>query len=227
MHEPDSNGSSAWCTTPIRTVRARWVGTPPRWRDVWWRGTASCARARARRSSGRAVCRRVNRLARLAHRRARDGLDDWCGSRGRDHRCPRRPRTPPSPLTPTERPSCATARSPRPQERCGDMPRSALDLGKWRSSRAARPRSQVDIAFSIPGIAYWATVVGGLAASVAIIAATFPILDRMTGPEVARNDWSRRAWCRRKRSPLKRRTIRGRCDGPRSGSLERQMRHSE
>ena len=48
--------------------------------------------------------------------------------------------------------------------------------------------SQLDIAFRIPGIAYWATVVGGLAASLAIIASTFPLLNRITGPEVARNE---------------------------------------
>jgi hypothetical protein len=48
--------------------------------------------------------------------------------------------------------------------------------------------SQVDIAFRIPGIAYWATVLGGLAASLAIIASTFPLLNRITGPEVARNE---------------------------------------
>ncbi len=48
--------------------------------------------------------------------------------------------------------------------------------------------SQVGIAFWIPGIAYWATVLGGLGASLAIIASTFPLLNRMTGPEVARND---------------------------------------
>jgi hypothetical protein len=44
------------------------------------------------------------------------------------------------------------------------------------------------MAFSVPGIPYWATVLGGLAASLAIIASTFPLLNRMTGPEVARND---------------------------------------
>ena len=55
-------------------------------------------------------------------------------------------------------------------------------------SAALYLHSQVDIAFRIPGIAYWATVVGGLAASLAIIASTFPLLNRMTGPEVARND---------------------------------------
>jgi hypothetical protein len=55
-------------------------------------------------------------------------------------------------------------------------------------SAALYLHSQVGIAFSIPGIAYWATVIGGLAASLAIIASTFPLLNRMTGPEVARND---------------------------------------
>ena len=55
-------------------------------------------------------------------------------------------------------------------------------------SAALYLHSQVGIAFRIPGIAYWATVLGGLAASLAIIACTFPLLNRMTGPEVARND---------------------------------------
>jgi predicted lysophospholipase L1 biosynthesis ABC-type transport system permease subunit len=55
-------------------------------------------------------------------------------------------------------------------------------------SAALYLHSQVGIAFRIPGIAYWATVLGGLGASLAIIASTFPLLNRMTGPEVARND---------------------------------------
>ena len=55
-------------------------------------------------------------------------------------------------------------------------------------SAALYLHSQVGIAFSIPGIAYWATVIGGLAASLAIIASTFPLLNRITGPEVARNE---------------------------------------
>ena len=55
-------------------------------------------------------------------------------------------------------------------------------------SAALYLHSQVGIAFSIPGITYWATVVGGLAVSLAIIASTFPILNRITGPEVARNE---------------------------------------
>jgi hypothetical protein len=49
-------------------------------------------------------------------------------------------------------------------------------------------RSQVGIAFQFPGITYWLAVLGGLVASLAIIAATFPLLDRITGPEVARNE---------------------------------------
>jgi hypothetical protein len=55
-------------------------------------------------------------------------------------------------------------------------------------SAALYLHSQVGIAFSAPGMAYWATVVGGLAVSLAIIASTFPLLNRMTGPEVARNE---------------------------------------
>jgi hypothetical protein len=48
-------------------------------------------------------------------------------------------------------------------------------------SAALYLHSQVGIAFSIPGIAYWATVVGALAASLAIIASTFPLLDGTRG----------------------------------------------
>ena len=55
-------------------------------------------------------------------------------------------------------------------------------------SAALYLHSQVGIAFSIPGITYWATVAGGLVASLAIIASTFPLLSRITGPEAARND---------------------------------------
>jgi predicted lysophospholipase L1 biosynthesis ABC-type transport system permease subunit len=65
---------------------------------------------------------------------------------------------------------------------------AAVSIGVGLVAAALYLHSQVGIAFSIPGIAYWATVVGGLAASLAIIASTFPILNRMTGPEVARNE---------------------------------------
>ncbi len=39
-----------------------------------------------------------------------------------------------------------------------------------------------------PGLPYYLLTVGGIIVSLAIIAATFPILTRITGPEVARND---------------------------------------
>ena len=55
-------------------------------------------------------------------------------------------------------------------------------------SAALYLHSQVAIAFSMPGITYWATVVAGLVASLGIIASTFPLLNRITGPEVARNE---------------------------------------
>ena len=55
-------------------------------------------------------------------------------------------------------------------------------------SAALYLHSQVGIAFSVPGITYWATVAAGLVASLAIIASTFPLLSRITGPEVARNE---------------------------------------
>ncbi len=65
---------------------------------------------------------------------------------------------------------------------------AAVSIVVGLASAALYLHSQVDVAFSIPGIAYWTTVLIGLAASLAIIASTFPILNRITGPEVARND---------------------------------------
>jgi hypothetical protein len=40
----------------------------------------------------------------------------------------------------------------------------------------------------VPGLAYYLLTVGGIIVSLGIIAATFPLLARITGPEVARND---------------------------------------
>jgi hypothetical protein len=37
-------------------------------------------------------------------------------------------------------------------------------------------------------VSYYGIVLAGLAAALAIIAATLPLLKRITGPEVARND---------------------------------------
>ena len=65
---------------------------------------------------------------------------------------------------------------------------AAVSITVGLVSAALYLSSQVGIAFQIPGIAYWVTVLGGLAASLAIIASTFPLLNRITGPEVARNE---------------------------------------
>jgi FtsX-like permease family protein len=64
---------------------------------------------------------------------------------------------------------------------------AAVSITVGLVSAALYLHSQVGIAFRVPGIAFWATVLGGLAAALAIIAATFPLLNRITGPEVARN----------------------------------------
>ena len=65
---------------------------------------------------------------------------------------------------------------------------AAVSIVAGLVSAALYLSSQVGIAFRIPGIAFWATVLGGLAASLGIIASTFPLLSRITGPEVARNE---------------------------------------
>ena len=78
--------------------------------------------------------------------------------------------------------------SSRWRARCPLLLVAAVSIVVGLVSAALYLHSQVDIAFRMPGIAYWATVVGGLAASLAIIASTFPLLNRMTGPEVARKD---------------------------------------
>jgi flagellar biosynthesis protein FliQ len=48
--------------------------------------------------------------------------------------------------------------------------------------------AQMDYALRWLGFGYVATVAAGLAVSLAIVAATFPLLRRITGPETARND---------------------------------------
>ncbi|HEY0536436.1 MAG TPA: ABC transporter permease [Actinoplanes sp.] len=49
-------------------------------------------------------------------------------------------------------------------------------------------KAQMHYTLSPPGLSYYAIVVIGLAASLAIIGSTLPLLSRITGPEVARND---------------------------------------
>jgi predicted lysophospholipase L1 biosynthesis ABC-type transport system permease subunit len=49
-------------------------------------------------------------------------------------------------------------------------------------------RAQMDYTLRPPGVDYYLIVIGGLAASLGIIASTFPLLERITGPETARNE---------------------------------------
>jgi hypothetical protein len=49
-------------------------------------------------------------------------------------------------------------------------------------------QSELSESLRPPGIGYYVIVLAGLAASLGVIAATFPLLARITGPEVARNE---------------------------------------
>jgi hypothetical protein len=49
-------------------------------------------------------------------------------------------------------------------------------------------KSQMDYSLRPPGAGYYVTVVAGLTASLGVIAATLPLLRRITGPETARNE---------------------------------------
>jgi hypothetical protein len=44
------------------------------------------------------------------------------------------------------------------------------------------------VSLRLPGLLYFAVVVAGIVASLALIAATLPLIDRITGPEVPRNE---------------------------------------
>lgn len=48
--------------------------------------------------------------------------------------------------------------------------------------------SQLDYSLHPPGVAYYVIVVAGIAVSLGIIASTLPLLNRITGPETARNE---------------------------------------
>jgi hypothetical protein len=49
-------------------------------------------------------------------------------------------------------------------------------------------KAQMQYALRPPGVAYYLLVLAGVAASVGIVWSTLPLLDRVTGPEVARNE---------------------------------------
>jgi hypothetical protein len=49
-------------------------------------------------------------------------------------------------------------------------------------------RSQLSESLQPPGVGYYVIVLAGLVASLAIIASTLPLLERITGADVARNE---------------------------------------
>jgi TRAP-type mannitol/chloroaromatic compound transport system permease large subunit len=49
-------------------------------------------------------------------------------------------------------------------------------------------RGELSVSLRLPGLGYYLIVGCGIIASLGIIASTLPLIDRMTGPEVARNE---------------------------------------
>jgi hypothetical protein len=49
-------------------------------------------------------------------------------------------------------------------------------------------RSQLSVSLRWPGLTYFIVVLAGIIASLGLIVATFPLIERITGPEVARNE---------------------------------------
>ncbi len=58
----------------------------------------------------------------------------------------------------------------------------------WPAAAAMFATLQLEHPLVAPGAAYYVFTAAGIAASLAIIAATFPLLRRITGPDVARNE---------------------------------------
>jgi hypothetical protein len=65
---------------------------------------------------------------------------------------------------------------------------AVLSAGSGLLAAALFLRSQLGESLRPPGLDYYVMVVAGLVASLAIIASTLPLIERITGPEVARNE---------------------------------------
>ena len=65
---------------------------------------------------------------------------------------------------------------------------AAVAIGTGFAGAAMFAREAQQHAMVAPGIAYYLLTAGGIVISLAIIAATFPLLARITGPEAARNE---------------------------------------
>jgi hypothetical protein len=65
---------------------------------------------------------------------------------------------------------------------------AVISIGAGFGATALFMRSQMGYTLAWPDAAYYLMTLAGIVLSLAIIAATFPLLARITGPEVARND---------------------------------------
>ncbi len=65
---------------------------------------------------------------------------------------------------------------------------SVLSAGMGFLAAGLFLNSQLGLSLRPPGLDYYVLVIAGLAASLGLIAATFPLIERITGPEVARNE---------------------------------------
>ena len=65
---------------------------------------------------------------------------------------------------------------------------AAVSIGVGFGAAAIYASVQLQHPLVLPGAAYYLLAAAGIAASLGIIAATFPLLRRITGPEVARNE---------------------------------------
>ena len=63
-----------------------------------------------------------------------------------------------------------------------------MAIGTGFGAAAMNASLQQGRAIVTPGAAYYLLTAGGILAALGIIAATFPLLARITGPQVARNE---------------------------------------
>jgi hypothetical protein len=65
---------------------------------------------------------------------------------------------------------------------------AVVAIGTGFGAAAMYSSEEIQRPLSAPSVGYWGITAGGIAVALGIIAATFPLLRRITGPEVARNE---------------------------------------
>jgi hypothetical protein len=70
---------------------------------------------------------------------------------------------------------------------------AAVSIGIGFAASAMYASAELHHPLVAPGTAYYALTASGIVAALAILVGTFPLLARITGPEVARNEY-RSAW---------------------------------